>query len=757
MDIERRTELVRAARALFRGKRAEAGTTREIGKLLGARERELPELQEILGELEEAGLAVHVQGRGWLSPRAQGWIVGTLTVNRRGFGFVRPANEDEQEGGDLFVPERKIKDAHHGDLVLVKVRSKGRDAARGRGKPRVADAEAREGRVLTVLRRSPRIILGRFWEEPAGGGVVEPLRHESVREIFVPPERIGGADDGDRVLARLLDAPTWGGLPQGEVVEVALPEGSWEADLQLICAEHGIRREFPEEALEAAAALPGEIPQEELARRTDLRDVDFFTIDPSDAKDHDDAIALQDEGPEGFLLGVAIADVSHFVPPNGPVDREAYERATSVYLPGLTVPMLPERLSTDLCSLRPAVDRLAKVVWIDLDPEGRVRSGRVEKAVIRSRRRFSYSEVQELLDGAPPSEDEAPWLPALEGLDRLRAALHARRMERGSLDLDLAEMRLRLDESGEVVSIEPKRRDRSHHIVEECMLAANEAVARVATERSIAILRRAHEEPPEEDVVRFLKICRVLAPGLRMRGTGDFPSLVEQLGEDPASPIIQLAMLRTLTRAAYAPAKALHFALATDEYCHFTSPIRRYPDLQVHRALDDALFGGRRTAEAEAEARIAALGVQADHSSERERAAEDAERDMQKLRAISFIRHRVGDRLPGVVAAVRDHGFFVSLDEFLIEGMVHISTLRDDYYVHDESRFALRGRNTGRQFQLGDAVEVELTGADPLHRTIDLRYLQHLGSRPVPGEGERPPRKAAPGRAAGRKSGRRRR
>jgi exoribonuclease R len=277
MDIERRTELVRAARALFRGKRAEAGTTREIGKLLGARERELPELQEILGELEEAGLAVHVQGRGWLSPRAQGWIVGTLTVNRRGFGFVRPANEDEQEGGDLFVPERKIKDAHHGDLVLVKVRSKGRDAARGRGKPRVADAEAREGRVLTVLRRSPRIILGRFWEEPAGGGVVEPLRHESVREIFVPPERIGGAEDGDRVLARLLDAPTWGGLPQGEVVEVALPEGSWEADLQLICAEHGIRREFPEEALEAAAALPGEIPQEELARRTDLRDVDFFT------------------------------------------------------------------------------------------------------------------------------------------------------------------------------------------------------------------------------------------------------------------------------------------------------------------------------------------------------------------------------------------------------------------------------------------------------------------------------------------------
>ena len=734
MDQEREEELERAARAYFNDSSPAPISGRDLADRCGVTAKERPAFDTILGSLEEAGLAVEVEGRGWCSPRREGWLIGSLTVHRRGFGFVRPAIDDGQ--GDLFIPSTKLKDGHHGDLVLVKPRAKprrGAPPARGGG-----DKPGREARVLLVIKRSPRILLGEFWKGPRGGGVVEPLRHESVREIDIEPGRDRGAKDGQRVLVRLRDVPPVEGLPAGEIVEIALPEGTWKADLQLVCAEFGLRQEFEPEVLAAAERLSA---TDDDPKRTDLRDVPFITIDPSDAKDHDDAITLEDHGNEGFLLGVAIADVSHFVRANDPIDKEAYERGTSTYLPGLTIPMLPERLSNDLCSLRPDVDRLAKVVWISFERDGTVRDARVERAVMRNHRKFAYSEAQDLIDGVPPDEDERPYVDMILALDRLRASLYEQRRARGCLDLELGEMRLRLDDEGEVIDLESRTRDKSHHLVEECMLAANEAVARIATERSIAILRRTHEEPPEEDLTKFLKLCRVLVPGVSVRGLDDLPQLPAQLVDEPASPIVQLALLRALTRAEYTATRGLHFALATDEYCHFTSPIRRYPDLQVHRALDDALFGDRRVASEEVEARLAALGAQGEHCSERERNAEDAEREMSKMRAISFLRHRVGERFTGVIAAVRDQGFFVRLDEFLTEGFVAIRTLRDDYYTHDEARFALRGRNTGHQFRLGDPIEVRLTGADPLHRTIDLGYLQHLHPH---GESEAPSARSGP-------------
>lgn len=764
IDQERHDELFRGARAYFRGPGYASATARELGETLGVKERELPAFSEILHELEEDGTAIHLEGRGWFSPRKEGWVAGTLVVNRRGFGFLRPVDEDPL--GDIFVPASKLKDAHHGDMVLIRVKKKGGGGPRGGG-------DGREGRVIDVLRRNPRIILGRFFADPKGGGVVEPLRHESVREIHIEAGLERGAVNGERVLTRLREGPSIGGLPPGEVVEVALPEGTGRADLQIVAAEFDLQPEFPVEVEEAAAALPDGITDEEIARRSDRRDIAFFTIDPSDAKDHDDAIAVELRDGGGWHLGVAIADVSHFVAKNGEIDREAYRRATSVYLPGLTVPMLPERLSNDLCSLRPDVDRFAVVAWIDFDPEGNVLDARLEKAVIRSRRKFSYSEVQELLDGAPPTADEEPYVPTLRHLEALRAALHRHRIERGALDLDLQEMRLRLDDDGEVLDVEARSRTRATHIVEECMLAANEAVARIASARGLAILRRTHDEPPEEDIVRFSKLCRVLAPGVRVDGPRDFQALVDSLGDDPAAPVVQLALLRTLTRAEYRASKGLHFALATDEYCHFTSPIRRYPDLQVHRALDDGLFGRRsRVMSEEAEARLASLETQAEHCSSLERNAEEAEREMSKLRAISWLVHRTGEQFTGVISTVRDNGFFVRLDETLIEGMVHVSTLTDDLYVYSDTHYALRGRHGGRIFRLGDAIEVRLEKADPLHRTIDLRYLQHLtpeggtkgrtaGGRPSGAAGKRGgnPKKGRPrGRSGGGKSrkGRRR-
>jgi len=729
LDPDREREWKGAARRFFTGTEYAPATARQLAEALSVPSRELPAFTDLLHELEDEGIAVHLDGRGWFAPRREGWLAGTLIVNRRGFGFVRPADEDPE--GDIFIPASRLADAHHGDLVLVEPRIRPRQ-----GRPR-PEGPGREGRVLHVLRRSPRVIVGRFWAEQRGGGVIEPLRHESVREIHVEPGLERGAVDGERVLARLRDGPSVGGLPPGEVVAVAFEEGTWRGDLQLVAAEYGLEREFPAEVESAAAAIPAGLGPEELARRADRRELPLVTIDPSDAKDHDDAVAIEELPGGAFRLAVAIADVSHYVRSNDPVDKEAYRRATSVYLPGLTVPMLPERLSTDLCSLRPDEDRLAKIAWIDFEPDGRVRSARVEKAVIRSHRRFSYSEVQELLDGAPPAPEDERFLPALGAMDRLRALLHARRLARGALDLELEEMRLRLDEEGEVLGIEARGRDRSHHLIEEFMLAANEAVARIASERGIAILRRVHDEPADEDVQKFLKLCRVIVPGVRVESARDLPRLAEALRGESAAPVVQYALLRTLTRAEYSAEKALHFALATDEYCHFTSPIRRYPDLQVHRALDDALFGGRRTLPEAAEARLAGLGAQAEHASSMERNAEEAEREMSKLRAISWLRLRIGERFAGVISAVRDNGFYVRLDDFLIDGFVHIRTLRDDLYVFSESQFSLRGRNAGRILQLGDPVEVRLAAADPLHRSIDLRYLQHLYPAGERGTGEK--------------------
>ncbi|MEE8142197.1 MAG: RNB domain-containing ribonuclease, partial [Planctomycetota bacterium] len=400
-------------------------------------------------------------------------------------------------------------------------------------------------------------------------------------------------------------------------------------------------------------------------------------------------------------------------------------------LPGKVFPMLPERLSNNLCSLRPEEDRLAKVVWMQVSSEGELQSYSVENAVMRSARRFTYEEVLKVLEGEKLGRGEKALTEALHTMDRLRKVLHRRRVQGGALDLDIAEPRVFLDKSGEVTEIREQRRDAAHHLIEEFMLLANEAVARLATERTLAIIRRVHPSPPEGDLEGFLRFCRVLAPGVQVSGPEDFQALVEAVRGQPAALILNLALLRTMSRAEYSAAKGLHFALATDEYCHFTSPIRRYPDLQVHRALDTVLgrsqgrTAGRKKGHQLAPEDSPSLEQMAQHCSFKERRAEGAEREMTKLRVIYWLRERLGDRFTGIITAVFDYGFFVRLDGILVEGMTPISELRDDYYLLHEAQFALRGRHKGKIFRLGDPVEVELRRADPLSRQIDLRYLHH--------------------------------
>lgn len=719
METARREQLRAQARAYFDGRDYRPIDATALGERLEAKEREHGELVELLFELQEAGVAVHVDGRGWCSPRKEGWVVGTLDVKRRGFGFVRPACPDGH--GDVFIAPERLKDAHDGDLVLAKIRK----PKRGSKSSRAAGADTREGRILLVLRRTRRALIGVYFKGEHGAGLVEPLLHESVREIYIPAGSSKGAKDGARVMARLSQGPTVGGYPPGEVVEILAKEGSWRADLQIIQAEYGIEESFSDEALREAERFPARVPPAERERRADLRGHTIFTIDPEDAKDFDDAVSLERTRDGGYLLGVFIADVSHYVRAGSALDRDAYKRGTSVYLPGKTIPMLPERLSNELCSLQPGVDRLVQAVWIEIAPDGELRSRRLEAAVIHSKRRFTYSEVQDLLDGAKPARGEAPLAELLFEMDRLRELLRAKRIEQGAIELDLEEQNIELDAEGEVVNVASRPRDRAHNLIEEFMLIANESVARIATEREIPIVRRVHAAPAEEDVESFLKFCRQIAPEVKARGASDFQKLIEGMRGKPLAPVVNYVLLRSLARAEYGAGKSLHYALAKDEYCHFTSPIRRYPDLYVHRALAGPL-GGKPSAEtAEILRQSDDLGRLARHCTDTERNAEEAEREMNKLRAISWLARRVGERFVGVITSVLDYGFFVRLDGNQIEGMVHVSALRDDLYVLKEALFMLRGRHKGRTFRVGDELLVEVMAADPLHRVVDLKYLHH--------------------------------
>ncbi|OUU20114.1 MAG: ribonuclease R [Planctomycetia bacterium TMED53] len=706
------SELITAIRSWYRSDQYQPFKVADMRELPGWGKVETAELEAALSDLENRGEMVFLFARGWFATSREGWFVGTLSIARRGFGFVRALAVDPR--GDVFIPIRRLRDGHHGDRVLVALEKT------RKGNPPLA-GEGRSGKILEVIERSPRVFPGYFYEAEGGAGVVEPARHESVREVWIDPSFRSGVEDGDRVLARLRSGAAIDGLPPGEVLCNWAPEGTWLADLQIVCAEHELREEFPAEVEELAAAFPEQISAEELETRVDRRELPFMTIDPVDAKDFDDAIYALELPEGGFRLGVAIADVSHFVSQGDPIDQEALLRGTSVYIPGKTIPMLPERLSNGLCSLRPQEDRLAKIAWMDLDSKGNFTDIQLEKSVIRSAHRFTYEGAQAILEGNSTEEVSGVLKEQVQVLNQLREILLKRRLRQGALQLEIEEMKLVLDDEGEVIDVISREHLEAHGLVEECMLAANEAVATFASQHQLPILRRVHAPPDESELDKFIKLCRVLVSEAPVNSVDDLPKLIEVVTGSDLAPVVFFALLRSLTRAEYSPAKEVHFALQKQEYCHFTSPIRRYPDLQVHQILDRFFSTGGEGPKLSHE--DVSLHELAENCSTRERAAEAAERDMSRLRAISWLRHRVGERFPGIVTSVRDQGFHVRLDGVLVDGFVHVSRLRDDHYVFNETHFALRGVNKGNMIRLGDPVEVELEGVDPLQRDIDLRYL----------------------------------
>ncbi|MCX6348315.1 MAG: ribonuclease R, partial [Candidatus Aureabacteria bacterium] len=660
-------------------------------------------LRDTLAALEKKGRIVREPGDRYTLPRDL--RAGKIEVNPRGFGFVAL----EEGGDDIYVGADCLGGALHGDAVLVRV-FPGRRPGMGPG-----------GEVVRILERGREAIVGTL----AGKGkslYLIPDNPSLLHDILIRPGSSAGARPGQKVTVRIVSPPAPDRELEGEVAEVLGEAGVPAVDTLSVIRRFALRQEFPEEAYAEAAALPSRVLAEERADRLDLRGTATFTVDPEDARDFDDAVSLE-KSPEGdWILGVHISDVSHYVRAGTAIEAEARLRGTSVYFPAAVLHMLPPPLSTGICSLLPGEERLTLSAFITFSPDGRRLGYRFARSVIRSRRRFTYGEVRKIILDRDPAarEREAPLLPVLDAMGDLARALRRLRFERGALDLDLPEEKIVFDEEGLIAGIELEEQDFSHALIEEFMLAANEASADFLSRRNTPLIYRVHAPPEFKALKEFKEIAAAF--GYRIGDVKDRAHLQAFLDEAKGSPLgytLHTAFLRSPKRAEYSEKNIGHFGLASSCYVYFTSPIRRYPDLYLHRLLTAALSGGK----PERPADLAAL---ARHCTETEQASDKAEREVVLLRKLQFFAQALsaGAVFEGVITGVREFGLIVYLNRYLIGGLIPVSALSGDYYRREKSGTALRGRRTGRRFRLGDAVKVTVEGVDMRKKQVDFSLVR---------------------------------
>jgi len=656
------------------------------------------------------------------SARSSG-VTGRIVVDPRGYGVVKP----DGGGPEVYVPHRGLKGASDGNRVKLRL-------AHARGQGRI------EGSVVEVLDRKGRRVLGALRLQ-GRQMIVEPFSPAETAEAFVPESRLEGAAPGDAVEIELMRPSKPGGRTEGRIVEVLGKVGEPGVDIRVVTSVYGLQGEFPREVLAEAERLPDAVPSAEAARRERFEHPPVVTIDGETARDFDDAISVEALPGGGYRLFVHIADVAYFVQEGSVLDVEAQKRGTSVYFPDRVLPMFPEQLSNELCSLRAGKDRLVQSVILDLDADGEPVSVRFADGVIRSAARLTYTEVAEIFEGreAAPSKPVASMLRvALE----LSEKLLARRDARGSIDFDFPEPKVLFNLEGVMTGICVEPRNRAHRLIEEFMLAANEAVAGHLADRGTPCLYRVHDAP---DPLK-IEALETFASGLGIRLDVDPASIrpkdlqrfLKRAEDRPEYPVLSQVTLRSMKQARYSVENTGHFGLAAPVYCHFTSPIRRYPDLVVHRTLR-ALRRGK-TAGAED------LVPLAEACSRLERAAEQAEREVLLWRKIAFMRGREGEVLEGVVTGVTHFGLFVQLTETLVEGLLHVAELGDERFWFDEKRMRLRGERTGTAYGLGDRLDVVVARVDPVLRRIDLvpEGRQGQGPRREGRDGRGAPRRRTP-------------
>jgi ribonuclease R len=669
-------------------------------------------LDAALGRLQAEGKAVELEDR-WFAPSHTPYVSGVLEMLESGDAVVRPGFRQEAV---FFVRRRNLKRAQDGDRVLV------RRMAR---KAQAWSDRLPEAAVVKVLGQRFETLVGTLEQDERGRRWLVPFDPKVSLELPV--------DGGDEVpeghyVVVAIQAPAAGRPPRGQVIEVLGDPEVPGVDVLVVLRHYEIPEDFPEEVLKTAAAFPPDPRPADWAGREDLRERIVVTIDGESARDFDDAVSIERLADGVFRLGVHIADVAHYVKEGNALDLEAYRRGTSVYYPDRAIPMLPEGLSNGLCSLRPHVPRLTLSVFLDIDRDGQVLARRYAETVIQSTRRLTYTEVSRVLEEPRPedAEEYGPVLPVLREMHHLMQILNHERTVRGSIDFDLPEGDVVLDTDGTMVGILPGQRKVAHRVVEEFMIAANEAVALELTSREVPALYRVHTIPPADRLEELRELLTTL--GIELRGdTEDLPpralqDVLRAVQGRPEEQFVSSVVLRTMQRALYDPECLGHYALASRYYTHFTSPIRRYPDLVVHRGLK-ALLHGRAQKMAADTLLAERLPVIADHTSTTERRAEQSERDLLQWKKVRFLAGRVGETFRGRITGVQPFGLFVQLDGYYVDGLVPIRTMADDFYVYEPDTHRLVGERNRRVFRLADPAEVVLVGASPRHRGLDFKLV----------------------------------
>jgi ribonuclease R len=681
-----------------------------LAKRLGVTDESYPDFRRTVRALIREGRLAVGNSQTIRAADPHGTAVGIFRRAKAGHGYVRPHAVDGTAGPDIYIREDRALDASTGDEVLVRIT---------RQATQVKDAA---GEIVRVMERATRTFVGTYFERD-GEGLVRVDGTVFAHSVSVGDPGAKGVRPQDKVVIEMLRFPTPDERGEAVITEVLGPHHKPGVDLISIIKAFGLPEAFPEEALAEARKVTTEFRENDLGGREDFTKDLVITIDPKDARDFDDAVSVTiDPKTKHWVLTVHIADVGHFAKPGGPLDNEARRRATSVYLPQKVIPMFPEVISNGLASLQEGKLRYVKTVQIEFTPTLQKAHVRFANGAIRVAKRFTYEEVSDVLDeldkAGATNRCELKLQALLLRMRDLAMLLRKKRMKRGALELTMPEAVLDYDEHGHMTGAHFAPHDLSHQIIEEFMLAANEAVAEHLTHHGIHFLRRVHPAPNEEKLHAFAQFAALLGyPIKRPKDRFELQRVLNETADKPERAAVHYALLRSLKQAAYSPIQDEHYALASTHYCHFTSPIRRYPDLVVHRLLDRWLKHKKAPTDL---TELTALG---DHCSKMERRAETAERELVKLKILMFLSGKLGERFDAVITGVADYGFYAQVEQFPAEGLVHLSSLVDDFYQFDEAGHALEGKRSRRRFRLGDRVKVEVSRVDIQKRMLDFRLV----------------------------------
>jgi len=727
MDIGLMEERKKRISAFMRERAYKPLKFEELAVVLDVPENERNDLKNLLDEMEAEGLIIKTRKERYGVPERMGLAAGRFQGNEKGFGFVLP----DSGGEDIFIPANSINGAMHGDRVIARLTGK------------THSGRHQEGEIINVIERVNKTIVGKF-DHGEHFGFVTPDHSRLSGDIFIPREFINGAKKGQKVVVEITKWPEKNRNAEGRIIEILGNEGEKGVDVMSIIRAYGIPYEFPEEVLKEARAVPRSVKEEDIKNRRDLRSLRMVTIDGEDARDLDDAVSIE-KLPDGtYRLGVHIADVTHYVKEGSALDKEALKRGTSVYFPDRVIPMLPKELSNNICSLNAGTDRLAFSVMMDVDLQGNVKDHDIFESVINVNERMTYTAVYKILeeDDAELKERYKDYIDDFEKMKALALILKEKRRRRGAVDFDFDETKVIVDDDGKTIDIKRYKMTIANNIIEEFMLLCNEVVSEHFYWIGIPFVYRIHEDPDPEKMENLNMILAHF--GYRLKGYRDvhpkaIQEVVSQVKGKPEEKAINMIILRSLQKARYSDTHDWHFGLAAEYYSHFTSPIRRYPDLIIHRIMKEQISG--KLDEERIEHYKGILHEIAIKSSERERAAQDAERDCIELKKAEFMTDKVGERFEGTISNITAFGMFVELEN-TVEGLVRLSTIDDDYYTYNERALCLIGERTKKIYRIGDKVKVQLVKASAETRQIDFILVDDEESGDIISNGHKSGRKS---------------